>query len=81
MPSTSKNSDDTATPGTSRIGLPGILERQVVRAVRGHPLEAGKLRPQPEELLLGPRAFEPEDADLLFARDRQRVEQQRRARR
>jgi hypothetical protein len=55
----------------------GHLQRQVVRPVRPHPLEAREVRPEPQELLLVPGAVEPQDAHLLLVRDRERIQQQR----
>jgi hypothetical protein len=53
------------------------FERQIIRAVRTHPLKSGEVRSEAQELLLVPRSGEPQDADLLLACDRQRIEQQR----
>ena len=50
------------------------FERQVFGPIRAHSFETRKVRAQPEELLLGPRPAEPEHADLLLSRDRQRIE-------
>ena len=50
------------------------LERQVFGPIRAHSFETRKVRAQPEELLLVPRSAEPEHADLLLPRHRQRIE-------
>ena len=52
------------------------FERQVVGPIGAHPLKPWKLPAQAEDLLLGPRAVEVHDADLVFPHDRQRIDQQ-----
>jgi hypothetical protein len=64
-------------PGHQPHGRAGRFERDVVGPIRRHAPEAGEVRPEPQELLLGPVPVGPQDAHLLLAHDRQRIQEQR----
>ena len=61
-------------PGISRSGWPADSSVRSSGRYARHSFETRKVRAQPEELLLVPRSAEPEHADLLLPRDRQRIE-------
>jgi hypothetical protein len=54
--------------------LAGDFKRGIGGPVSAHALESRKVGTQPQDLLLVPRAAEPQHADLFFARDGQRIE-------